>query len=162
MTVFIRSFSSWGNCAHLNSWLTLQTLSLSCQLIFLMSGSDRLFWFSCWNMRHKEYRGILKSEDLSGFRGAASQIWTGDLILTKTPSSFLRSTHSCCLIPRHPLCCKGCRGAFLLSRTAPFYPVLDRFQGFVGRFVGRISGLCPLIGAIAPLILPISMVTIFS
>ena len=60
MTVFIRSFSSWGNCAHLNSWLTLQTLSLSFQLIFLMSGSDRLFWFSCWNMRHKEYRGIRK------------------------------------------------------------------------------------------------------
>ena len=91
--------------------------------------------------------------------GAARQIRTADLILTKKPSCFLVSTYSCHGIPPNPLRYKGFGVFHCSSHVICFFLILGHFSLFVGRFVGTLlasptiffifytlldSSLCPL------------------
>ena len=66
------------------------------------------------------------------------RIRTADLILSKKPSCFLMSTHSCQVIPPNPLYCKGFGGPVFRVMLSAFFAFLGRFRPFVGRFVGRL------------------------
>ena len=74
------------------------------------------------------------------FSGAAGRIRTADLILTKKPSCFLVSTHSCQEIPPNPLQCKWFGDFCFPSHVIYFFLILGCFRLFVGRFVGSIWG----------------------
>ena len=81
----------------------------------------------------------LKTEVFRGL-GAAGRIRTADLILTKKPSCFLVSTHSCQEIPPNPLQCKWFGDFCFPSHVIYFFLILGCFRLFVGRFVGSIWG----------------------
>ena len=70
--------------------------------------------------------------------GAAGQIRTADLILTKKPSCFLVSTYSCHGIPPNPLRYKGFGVFHCSSHVICFFLILGHFSLFVGRFVGTL------------------------
>ena len=69
--------------------------------------------------------------------GAAGQIRTADLILTKKPWTLLRRTHSCRGRTSNPLCCKGLKVLPVLVRFSRCQGVLRGFRVFVGRIVGK-------------------------
>jgi len=69
--------------------------------------------------------------------GAARQIRTADLILTKPLSGFLSGVCSCCQTPGNPLQRKRLPGVIKSIRVIWFYTILGHIIGIVGRFVGK-------------------------
>ena len=73
------------------------------------------------------YRKKHRKPKFSMLFGAAGRIRTADLILTKKPSCFLVSTHSCQGIPPNPLQRKWFGDFYFPSYVIFFSLILDRF-----------------------------------
>ena len=90
-------------------------------------------------MKTPHFRAAFSALHLSSTHfGAAGQIRTADLILTKKPSCFLVSTYSCHGIPPNPLRYKGFGVFHCSSHVICFFLILGHFSLFVGRFVGTL------------------------